>query len=89
MQRVAGLRRFGAAALDLCYVASGRVDGYWETGLNPWDIAGGMLCVTEAGGSVVGLRRNSCPLITGDVVAGTPDIAIALQDCLAEADQQV
>lgn len=86
MRKVAGLRRFGAAALDLCYVASGRIDGYWETGLNPWDIAGGMLCVTEAGGSVVGLRRNTCPLITGEVIAGTPEVAIALQDCLTEAD---
>ena len=86
---VAGLRRFGAAALDLCYVASGRIDGYWETGLSPWDIAGGMLCTTEAGGSVIGLQRNTSPLITGDVVAGAPDVALALQDCLAKADREV
>ncbi len=87
MRAVSGLRRFGAAALDLCYVASGRVDGYWDTGLSPWDIAAGMLCATEAGGSVVGLRRNTSPMITGDIIAGTPDVVLALQDCLAGADQ--
>src|SRR2546430_7570608 len=49
-ERVAGLRRFGAAALDLAWVAAGRVDGYWERGLAPWDMAAGIALVREAGG---------------------------------------
>ena len=50
--RTAGIRRLGSAALDLAYVAAGRVDGYWERGLNPWDMAAGILLVREAGGFV-------------------------------------
>ncbi len=51
-QRVSGVRRFGAAALDLAWVAAGRFDGFWERDLSPWDIAAGILLVTEAGGRV-------------------------------------
>jgi myo-inositol-1(or 4)-monophosphatase len=60
MTEVAGIRRWGAASLDLAYVAAGRFDGYWERNLNPWDIAAGMLLVTEAGGFVgeIGGGRN-------------------------------
>ncbi|HYH21538.1 MAG TPA: inositol monophosphatase family protein, partial [Azospirillum sp.] len=60
MMEVAGIRRWGAASLDLAYVAAGRFDGYWERNLNPWDIAAGMLLVTEAGGFVgeIGGGRN-------------------------------
>jgi myo-inositol-1(or 4)-monophosphatase len=47
-----GIRRFGSAALDLCYVAAGRLDGFWEVNLHPWDMAAGILLVTEAGGKV-------------------------------------
>ena len=50
MQRIQGIRRAGAAALDLCWIACGRVDGYWEWRLKPWDVAAGMLIVEEAGG---------------------------------------
>jgi myo-inositol-1(or 4)-monophosphatase len=50
--RTRGLRRFGSAAIDLCYVAAGKFDGYWESKLNPWDALAGMLCVTEAGGKL-------------------------------------
>ena len=50
MPQVAGIRRFGAAALDLAWVAAGRFDGYWELGIKPWDIAAGLLMVREAGG---------------------------------------
>ena len=50
MPQVAGIRRFGAAALDLAWVAAGRYDGYWELGIKPWDIAAGLLMVREAGG---------------------------------------
>ena len=52
LPRVRGLRRLGAAALDLAYVAAGRLDGYWEHNLSPWDIAAGALIVTEAGGTL-------------------------------------
>ena len=53
--KVAGLRRFGAAALDLAFVAAGRFDGYWERNLSPWDIAAGLILVREAGGFVTDL----------------------------------
>jgi myo-inositol-1(or 4)-monophosphatase len=52
LTRCQGIRRAGSAALDLCYVAAGRLDGFWELKLNPWDIAAGALIVTEAGGSI-------------------------------------
>ena len=55
-QRVAGVRRYGAAALDLAWVAAGRFDGFWERGLKPWDTAAGLLMVTEAGGKVTDLK---------------------------------
>jgi myo-inositol-1(or 4)-monophosphatase len=53
------VRRLGSAAIDLCYVAAGRMDGFWERDLSPWDIAGGALLVTEAGGRVTGLHGES------------------------------
>jgi hypothetical protein len=58
MPQVAGVRRWGAAALDLAYVAAGRYDGYWERGLNAWDVAAGILLVREAGGLVEPMRRG-------------------------------
>jgi myo-inositol-1(or 4)-monophosphatase len=54
--RARAVRRLGSAAVDLCYVAAGRMDGFWETDLKPWDIAGGALLVSEAGGGVTGLE---------------------------------
>jgi len=68
--RVAGLRRFGAASLDLAFVAAGRLDGYWERNLQSWDIAAGMLMVREAGGTVSGVLGSDDPLLTGHVVCG-------------------
>lgn len=62
-QRVAGVRRYGAAALDLAWVAAGRFDGFWERGLKPWDTAAGLLLVTEAGGKVTDLRGE--PYVPG------------------------
>jgi myo-inositol-1(or 4)-monophosphatase len=68
--KVAGLRRFGAASLDLAYVAAGRLDGYWERNLQPWDLAAGQIIVREAGGTVSGIEGNDDPLKTGDVICG-------------------
>ena len=77
MMKVAGLRRPGAAALDLAYVAAGRVDGFWEMGLKPWDTAAGSLLITEAGGRIGTLTGGDYKL-TGNVIAGTPKIYAAL-----------
>jgi myo-inositol-1(or 4)-monophosphatase len=68
--RVAGLRRFGAASLDLAFVAAGRLDGYWERNLAPWDIAAGQIMVREAGGIVSGIQGNDDAVTSGHVVAG-------------------
>ena len=68
MPRSAGVRRWGAAALDLAYVAAGRYDGFWERELNPWDVAAGIVLVREAGGLVGGLGKGD-PLETGNIVA--------------------
>lgn len=71
MPQVAGVRRWGAAALDLAYVATGRYDGYWERGLNAWDIAAGVLLVREAGGFVEPLRHEQDLLESGQLIAGS------------------
>ncbi len=68
--RVAGLRRFGAASLDLAFVAAGRLDGYWERNLSPWDIAAGQIMVREAGGTVSGIDGKDDAVETGNVVCG-------------------
>jgi myo-inositol-1(or 4)-monophosphatase len=69
MPATAGVRRWGAAALDLAYVAAGRFDGYWERELSAWDVAAGILLVKEAGGMVEGLRKGQDPL-DGALIAG-------------------
>ncbi|MEO1000366.1 MAG: inositol monophosphatase family protein [Pseudomonadota bacterium] len=69
MPRCAGVRRWGAAALDLAYVAAGRYDGFWERRLNVWDIAAGWLLVREAGGLVGGIGADENPLESGNIVA--------------------
>jgi myo-inositol-1(or 4)-monophosphatase len=68
--RVAGLRRFGAASLDMAFVASGRLDGYWERNLQAWDMAAGLIIVREAGGIVSGIAGDDDPLKTGNVICG-------------------
>jgi myo-inositol-1(or 4)-monophosphatase len=73
-EKVAGLRRFGAASLDLAFVAAGRLDGYWERNLQAWDMAAGMLMIREAGGTVSGMQGNDDPLKTGHIVAGNEAI---------------
>lgn len=67
----AGIRRPGSAALDFAYVAAGRLDGFWELGLSPWDIAAGALLVQEAGGVVTDLSGGDRQLQSGNVVAGS------------------
>jgi myo-inositol-1(or 4)-monophosphatase len=74
MQKTAGIRRPGAAALDLANVAAGRLDGFWEIGLQPWDMAAGVLMVLEAGGLVGDLQGNAGYLESGRIVAGSPRI---------------
>ena len=74
MSQTSGIRRGGAASLDLAYVACGRLDGYWEFRLKPWDIAAGALLVLEAGGIVDDPQSTSKYLESGNVVAGNPQI---------------
>ncbi|MBC3868683.1 inositol monophosphatase family protein [Undibacterium oligocarboniphilum] len=69
-----GLRRPGSAALDLAYVATGRLDGFFEKGLAPWDIAAGSLLITEAGGIVGNFSGDADYLYKGDILAGTPKV---------------
>ena len=64
-----GVRRDGAAALDLCYVACGRVDGYWELKLSPWDVAAGVLILEEAGGKVTGFKGKKYNIFNNKIVA--------------------
>ena len=73
-QRCPGIRRAGSAALDLAYVASGRLDGFWEFGLAPWDMAAACLLITEAGGLVGDLAGGEDYLKTGNLVAGSPKV---------------
>jgi myo-inositol-1(or 4)-monophosphatase len=82
-QRVAGIRRPGAAALDLAYVAAGRLDGFWEIGLSPWDMAAGALLVLEAGGLVGDFRGESGWLESGRIACGNPKIFVQLLQAIA------
>lgn len=84
-QKSVGLRRAGAAALDLAYVASGRLDGFWEMGLSPWDMAAGALLIQEAGGFAAGFDGEGDYLRSGNIVAGTPkvftELLLVVQSC--------
>jgi myo-inositol-1(or 4)-monophosphatase len=85
MPQCAGVRRFGAAALDLAYVAAGRFDGYWERGLNAWDVAAGMVIVREAGGFVGPLREGRDVFGSGGIIAGNAALFGALTDVIRSA----
>jgi myo-inositol-1(or 4)-monophosphatase len=78
LPKVAGIRRFGAASLDLAFVAAGRFDGFWERGLAPWDMAAGIMLVREAGGMVSDASNRNRFMETGTVVAGNEAIHEAL-----------
>ncbi len=82
MEHAAGVRRPGAASLDLAYVAAGRLDGFWEVGLSPWDTAAGNLLITEAGGRV-GTLTGEEYADGGNLVAGCPRVYAALVDAFA------
>jgi myo-inositol-1(or 4)-monophosphatase len=73
-QRVSGVRRFGSAALDLAWVAEGRFDGYWERDLHAWDLAAGLILVTEAGGMVSDADGGENPLAAGTTCAANQDL---------------
>jgi len=82
---VAGLRRFGAASLDLAHVASGRYDGFWESGLQPWDVAAGILMVREAGGFVSDFRGGDQMIDRREVIAGNDTTHSKLHKLVAGA----
>jgi myo-inositol-1(or 4)-monophosphatase len=87
--KVAGLRRFGAAALDLAWVAAGRLDAYWERNLSPWDMAAGIALVREAGGFTTDLDGRDDMLKTGGILAGNEDIHRELLKVLKQAQRLV
>ena len=80
MGEVAGVRRLGSASLDLAYVAAGRFDGFWETGLSPWDIAAGILLIREAGGFVSDFNGGTDMLGTNSIICGNEHIQKALAE---------
>jgi myo-inositol-1(or 4)-monophosphatase len=79
--RCGSIRRLGAAALDLSYVASGRLDGFWEFNLKPWDIAAGSIIVTEAGGHISDINNSKNYLESGNVLAANINLH---QDVIAK-----
>jgi myo-inositol-1(or 4)-monophosphatase len=83
MGQVGGIRRMGAAALDLCYVAAGRFDAYWEMDLKPWDVAAGIVIVQEAGGFITDLKGRRNPLSGESILAGNAHIHGALGKCIS------
>ena len=84
MPRCAGVRRWGAAALDLAYVAAGRYDGFWERGINAWDVAAGALLVKEAGGFIGSLDDAEDPIAEGKIIAANAQVFEPLGKLLSE-----
>jgi myo-inositol-1(or 4)-monophosphatase len=83
--RTAGIRRWGSASLDLAYVAAGRVDGYWERGVRPWDVAAGLLMVREAGGFASTVEGGGNPVEDGSILAANANVFETLGRVLREA----
>jgi myo-inositol-1(or 4)-monophosphatase len=78
----AGIRRAGSAALDLAYVAAGRLDGFWELGLMPWDMAAGILLITEAGGVVTDINGEDSYMKTGNLLTANPKLHVQMQNLI-------
>ncbi len=87
-QNFAGLRRYGAASLDLAWIAAGRLDAYWERDLSPWDVAAGIILVREAGGFVTDIDGGDTVLSKGDVAAGNDTMHKELLRLLKEAGKE-
>ena len=85
MDATAGIRRFGAASLDLAYVAAGRFDGFWEHGLQPWDVAAGIVLVREAGGMVTDLNGGDQMLANGQMLCANDTLHPQLLKLLKDA----
>jgi myo-inositol-1(or 4)-monophosphatase len=85
MMRTQGVRRTGSAALDLCYVACGRVDAFWEFGLQPWDVAAGALIVAEAGGRVTNLDGSVLDLNARKILASNGKLHRPMRETIAKA----
>jgi myo-inositol-1(or 4)-monophosphatase len=84
LSRAQAVRRLGSAALDLCYVAAGRFDGFWEQHLKPWDTAAGALLVEEAGGRVSNLRGGPFDARSGEIVAANPSVHTRMVETIAD-----
>ena len=82
LPQTADIRRAGAASLDLAYVAAGRLDGFWEATLKPWDMAAGALMITEAGGMISDYQGEANFLANGNVITGNPKIYKILLDVI-------
>lgn len=85
LPKVAGIRRMGAAALDLAYVAAGRLDAFWETGLNAWDVAAGIILVSEAGGYVTEINGKRDPLNGSSILAANTHLHLPVAKMLKSA----
>jgi len=79
MGKASDVRRPGSAALDLCYLAAGRIDGFWEFGLKPWDMAAGVLIIREAGGLISSLTDEDDYMESGNIIAGSPKVHAELK----------
>ena len=84
--KVRGMRRLGAASLDLCYVAAGRMDGFWELSLSPWDVAAGALVAAESGALVTDFEGGGSWLTGGQIVAANPSLHKEMMRVLGSAD---
>jgi myo-inositol-1(or 4)-monophosphatase len=82
LSRAQGIRRLGSAELDLCYVAAGAFDAFWEEGLKPWDMAAGVAILKEAGGMVTSLDGSPFDLYRGDILASNTKVHHELSRCM-------
>jgi len=87
MAETAGVRRWGAASLDLCYVAAGRFDGFWESGLCPWDVAAGLIILKEAGGFITNAKGQPYSFESSDIVAANEGIHSDFLKLIRQADK--